>query len=83
MEALIQELKNSIEVPHSSLLEEIQCVFSQRVHIPSCFHGCHAVVDPNSPDVLYTSINIMAGIITAFTIIKCPVCNSITVILYA
>lgn len=82
MKTLIQELKNSIEEPNSSLLEEIQYVFSRRVHIPSCFHGCHAIVEPNSPDVLYTSINIIAGILTAFTIVKCPVCNSITVILY-
>ena len=82
MEALIQELKNSIEVPPTPLLEEIQNEFSLRVHTPSCFHGCYAVVESDSPDVLYTSINIIAGIKTVFTIVKCPVCNSITVILY-
>lgn len=82
MEALIQELKNSIEVPNSSLLEEIQNEFSLRVHTPSCFHGCYAVVESDSPDVLYTRINIIAGIKTVFTIVRCPVCNSITVILY-
>ncbi len=82
MKALIQELKNSIEVPNSSLLEEIQNEFSQRVHTPSCFHGCYAVVESDTPDVLYTRINIIAGIKTVFTIVRCPVCNSITVILY-
>ena len=82
MEALIQELKNSIEVPPTPLLEEIQNEFSLRVHTPSCFHGCYAVVESDSPDVLYTRINIIAGVITVFTIIRCPVCNSITVILY-
>ena len=82
MEALIQELKNSIEVPPTPLLEEIQNEFSLRVHTPSCFHGCYAVVESDSPDVLYTRINIIAGIKTVFTIVKCPVCNSITVILY-
>ena len=82
MEALIQELKNSIEVPPTPLLEEIQNEFSLRVHTPSCFHGCYAVVESDSPDVLYTIINIIAGIKTVFTIVKCPVCNSITVILY-
>lgn len=82
MKALIQELKNSVEVPNSSLLEEIQHEFSQQIHTPICFHECHELVKPNTPDVLYTSINIIAGIKTVFTIVKCPVCNSITVILY-
>ena len=82
METLIQELKNSIEVPNSSLLEEIQNEFSLRVHMPSCYHGCYAVVESDTPDVLYTRINIIAGIKTIFTIVKCPVCNSITVIIY-
>lgn len=82
MEALIQELKNSIEVPATPLLEEIQNEFSLRVHTPICFHECQELVKPNTPNVLYTSINIIAGVITAFTIVKCPVCNSITVILY-
>lgn len=82
MEALIQQLKNSIEVPPTPLLEEIQQEFSQRVHTPSCFHGCYTVVESGTPDVLYTRINIIAGIKTVFTIIRCPVCNSITVILY-
>lgn len=82
MKTLIQELKNSIEEPSSSLLEEIQNEFSQQVHTPSCFHGCYAVVESDTPDVLYTRIDIIAGIITVFTIIRCPVCHSITVILY-
>lgn len=82
MKTLIQELKNSIEVPATPLLEEIQNEFSLRVHTPSCYHGCYAVVKPDTPNVLYTSINIIAGIKTVFTIVRCPVCNSITVILY-
>ena len=82
MEAFIQELKNSIEVPATSLLEEVQHEFSLRVHTPICFHECQELVKPDTPNVLYTSINIIAGVITVFTIIKCPVCNSITVILY-
>lgn len=82
METLIQELKNSIEVPNSSLLEEIKHEFSQQIHTPICFHECHELVKPDTPNVLYTRINIIAGVITVFTIVKCPVCNSITVILY-
>ena len=82
MKAFIQELKNSIEVPNSSLLEKVQNEFSQQIHTPICFHECHELVKPDTPNVLYTSINIIAGVITVFTIIKCPVCNSITVMLY-
>ena len=82
MEAFIQELKNSIEEPNSSLLEEVRHEFSLRIHTPICFHECQELVKPNTPNVLYTSINIIAGVITVFTIVKCPVCNSITVILY-
>lgn len=82
MEAFLQELQNSIEVPNSSLLEEVQNEFSLRVHTPICFHACQAVVEPDTPNVLYTSINIIAGIITVFTIVRCPLCNSITVTIY-
>ena len=82
MTAIIQELKNSIEEHPTPLLEEIQHEFSLRVHTPCCFHGCYTVVESDSPDVLYTRINIIAGIKTVFTIVKCPTCNSITVIIY-
>ena len=48
MEALIQELKNSIEEPNSSLLEEVQHEFSQQIHTPICFHECQELVKPNT-----------------------------------
>ena len=70
MKALIQELKNSIEEPSSSLLEEIKHDFSQQIHTPICFHECHELVKPDTPSILYTSINIIAGAKIVFTIIS-------------
>lgn len=83
MQTLEDIINISIVEPDTSTLEEIQKELSRRVHVAICFHECHwAESVTYTSNILYTRILIIAGVKTVLVIVKCPVCNTVSFVIY-
>lgn len=80
METLIQQLQNSIREPDTITVEAIEKEMPRIVH---CFHEClWATSTTYTSNILYSKTLIIAGIKTIFLIVKCPICNTISFLIY-
>ena len=79
METLIQQLQDSTSTPNTDTVEAI----SKRIpHIVHCFHECSWATTNYTSNILYSKTLIIAGVKTVFLIVKCPVCNTISFLIY-
>lgn len=80
METLIQQLQNSVREPNTDTVEAISKEMPRIVH---CFHEClWATSTTYTSNILYSKTLIIAGAKTVFLIVKCPVCNTISFLIY-
>ena len=79
MEALIQQLQNSISTPDIDTVEAIE---KEILHIVHCSHECLWATTNYTSNILYSKTLIIAGVKTVFLIVKCPVCNTISFLIY-
>ena len=79
MEALIQQLQNSISTPNTGTIEAIE---KEILHIVHCVQGCLWATTNYTSNILYSKTLIIAGVKTVFLIVKCPVCNTISFLIY-
>ncbi len=81
METLIQQLQDSTSTPNTDTVEAI----SKRIpHIVHCFHECSwaTTTSAYTSNILYSKTLIIAGVKTVFLIVKCPICNTISFLIY-
>ena len=79
MEALIQQLQNSISTPDIDTAEAIE---KEILHIVHCPQGCLWATTNYTSNILYSKTLIIAGVKTVFLIVKCPICNTISFLIY-
>ena len=79
MEALIQQLQNSISTPDTDTIEAIHKEILPIVHCPQ---GCLWATTNYTSNILYSETLIIAGVKTVFLIVKCPICNTISFLIY-
>lgn len=79
METLIQQLQNSVSIPDTDTIEAINKEILHTVH---CSHGCLCATTNYTSNILYSKTLIIAGAKTVFTIVKCPICNTISFLIY-
>ena len=76
---LIQQLQNSISTPNIDTVEAINKEILPIVH---CSHECLWATTNYTSNILYSKTLIIAGAKTVFTIVKCPVCNTTSFLIY-
>ena len=79
MEALIQQLQNSISTPD---IDTVEAIHKEILHIVHCSHGCSWATTNYTSNILYSKTLIIAGVKTVFLIVKCPICNTISFLIY-
>ena len=79
MEALIQQLQNSISTPD---IDTVEAIHKEILHIVHCPHGCSWATTNYTSNILYSKTLIIAGVKTVFLIVKCPICNTISFLIY-
>ena len=80
METLIQQLQDSISTPNTDTLEAINKEMPRMAH---CSHECVWTTPTTyNSHVLYSKTLIIAGVKTVFLIVKCPICNTISFLIY-
>ena len=79
METLIQQLQNSTSTPNTDTVEAINKEMPRIVH---CFHECLWATTNYTSNILYSKTLIIAGVKTVFLIVKCPICNTISFLIY-
>ena len=79
MEALIQQLQNSISTPD---IDTVEAIHKEILHIVHCPQGCLWATTNYTSNILYSKTLIIAGVKTVFLIVKCPICNTISFLIY-
>lgn len=80
METLIQQLQDSTSTPNTDTVEAIEKEMPRIVH---CFHECLWATSTNyTSNILYSKTLIISGVKTVFLIVKCPICNTISFLIY-
>ena len=79
METLIQQLQDSISTPD---IDTIEAINKEILHIVHCVHGCSWATTNYTSNILYSKTLIIAGVKTVFLIVKCPICNTISFLIY-
>lgn len=79
METLIQQLQNSVSTPD---IDTIEAINKEILHIVHCSHGCLQATTNYTSNILYSKTLIIAGVKTVFLIVKCPVCSTISFLIY-
>ena len=81
METLIQQLQDSISTPDTDTVEAIE---KEMPHIVHCSHECSwaTTTSAYTSNILYSKTLIIAGVKTVFLIVKCPICNTISFLIY-
>ena len=79
MEALIQQLQNSISTPD---IDTVEAIHKEILHIVHCPHGCSWATTNYTSNILYSKTLIIAGVKAVFLIVKCPICNTISFLIY-
>ena len=79
METLIQQLQNSVSIPDTDTIEAINKEILPIVH---CVQGCLWATTNYTSNILYSKTLIIAGAKTVLTIVKCPVCNTTSFLIY-
>ena len=79
MEALIQQLQDSISTPD---IDTVEAIHKEILHIVHCFHECSWATTNYTSNILYSKTLIIAGVKTVFLIVKCPICNTISFLIY-
>lgn len=79
METLIQQLQNSVREPNTDTVEAIEKEMPRIVH---CFHECSWATTNYTSNILYSKTLIISGVKTVFLIVKCPICNTISFLIY-
>ena len=83
METLIQQLQDSTSTPNTDTVEAIEKELAHSVHVISCSHECHWVESVTyTSNILYSKTLIISGVKTVFLIVKCPICNTISFLIY-
>ena len=79
METLIQQLQDSISIPDTDTIEAIN---KEILPIVQCSNECLWATTNYTSNILYSKTLIIAGVKTVFLIVKCPVCNTISFLIY-
>ena len=79
METLIQQLQDSTSIPNTDTVEAIE---KEILHIVHCPQGCLWATTNYTSNILYSKTLIIAEVKTVFLIVKCPICNTISFLIY-